>query len=84
MMKISFNAFAATRNDILSSHNTLGDGNVELFYLRRAYLRHENDQGKTEIGILATYKDRVSFTGLSKDGWIAGTRHVTNFSQGQF
>lgn len=80
----SFNAFAATGDDFSSSHNTLDDGKADLFYLRRAYLRHENDQGKTEIGILPTYKGRVSSTGLSKDGWIAGIRHVANFSYGKF
>ncbi|MFT4809110.1 MAG: hypothetical protein ACI9LX_002448 [Paraglaciecola sp.] len=80
----SFNAFAATGDDFSSSQNTLDDGNADLFYLRRAYLRHENDQGKTEIGILPTYKGRVSSTGLSKDGWIAGIRHVANFSHGKF
>jgi hypothetical protein len=80
----SFNAFAATGDDFSSSHNTLDDGTADLFYLRRAYLRHENDQGKTEVGILPTYKGRVSSTGLSKDGWIAGLRHVANFSHGKF
>ena len=32
--------------------------------------------GKTELGIIPTYKGRVSSTGLSKDGWITGIRHV--------
>ena len=68
----SFNFFAATGGDFSSSHNTFSDADVDPFYLRRAYLRHENAQGKTEIGILPTYKGRVSSTGLSKDGWIAG------------
>ena len=80
----SFNIFAATGDDYSSSHNTLDDGNADLFYLRRAYLRHENEQGKTEIGILPTYKGRVSSTGLSKDGWVAGLRHVANVSHGKF
>jgi hypothetical protein len=77
------NFFAATGDDFSSSHNTLDDNNADLFYLRRAYLRRENDNGKTEIGILPTYKGRVSSTGLSKDGWIAGLRHVANFSHGK-
>lgn len=80
----SLNAFAATGDNFSSSHNTLDDGSADLFYLRRLYFRHENDQGKTEIGILPTYKGRVSSTGLSKDGWIAGLRHVTNVSHGKF
>lgn len=80
----SLNFFAASGDDFSSSHNTLDDNSADLFYLRRAYLRHENDQGKTEIGILPTYKGRVSSTGLSKDGWIAGLRHVANVSHGKF
>lgn len=80
----SVNAFAATGDDFSSSHNTLDDGEADLFYLRRAYLRRQTEAGKTELGILPTYKGRVSSTGLSKDGWIAGLRHVTESSLGQF
>jgi hypothetical protein len=80
----SLNAFAATGDDFSSSHNTLDDGQADLFYIRRLYLRHQNTNGKTEIGILPTYKGRVSSTGLSKDGWIAGVRHVANSSYGKF
>ena len=80
----SFNIVAATGDNFSSSHNTIDDGNADSFYLRRAFLRHENDQGKTEIGILPTFKGRVSSTGLSKDGWVAGLRHVVNVSHGKF
>ena len=80
----SLNIFAATGDDYSSSHNTIDDGKVDQFYLRRAFIRHQNDQGKTEIGILPTYKGRVSSTGLSKDGWVAGLRHVVNVSHGKF
>jgi hypothetical protein len=80
----SLNAFAATGDDFSSSHNTLDDGQDDLFYIRRLYVRHQNINGKTEIGILPTYKGRVSSTGLSKDGWIAGLRHVSNLRYGKF
>lgn len=76
--------FAAKGNDFSSSHNTLDDGQADLFYIRRLYLRHQNANGKTEIGILPTYKGRVSSTGLSKDGRIAGLRHVANLRYGKF
>lgn len=72
----SAHGFAATGDDFASSHNTADDGEADFFYLRRAFLRHSGDYGKTEIGIVPTFKGRVSSTGLSKDGWIAGVRHV--------
>lgn len=80
----SINAFVATGDDFSSSHNTLDDSQADLFYVRRLFLRHENANGKTEIGILPTFKGRVSSTGLSKDGWIAGLRHVADLSYGKF
>ena len=73
----SLHLFAATGKDFASSHNTLNAGINDYFYLRRLYLRRDNSQGgKTELGIIPTYKGRVSSTGLSKDGWIKGLRHV--------
>lgn len=72
----SINAFAVTGDDYSSSHNTLDDDSADYFYLRRLFLRHEDDYGKTEFGTIPTYKGRVSSTGLSKDGWIKGFRHV--------
>ncbi|MDM7862201.1 hypothetical protein QTP81_16465 [Alteromonas sp. ASW11-36] len=75
----SVHAFAATGDDFASSHNTVDDGDVDFFYLRRAYLRHSGDYGKTEFGVIPTYKGRVSSSGLSKDGWISGIRHVRQF-----
>jgi hypothetical protein len=80
----SINAFATTGDVFSSSHNTFDDGGSDLFYIRRAYLRYETNQGKTEMGILPTYKGRVSSTGLSKDGWIKGLRHVSNLKRGKF
>ncbi|WP_240612803.1 hypothetical protein [Alteromonas flava] len=72
----SAHAFAVTGDDFASSHNTVDDGAADYFYLRRLYLRHQASYGKTELGIIPTYKGRVSSSGLSKDGWIAGVRHV--------
>lgn len=72
----SLNSFVVTGDDFSSSHNTFGSDNTDYLYARRLYLRHENDYGKTELGVIPTYKGRVSSTGLSKDGWITGIRHV--------
>ena len=79
----SVNTFAVTGDDFGSSHNTLDDGAADYFYLRRLYLRRETDNGKTEIGIIPTYKGRVSSSGLSKDGWIKGLRQVSNLKTGR-
>ncbi|MFT6268629.1 MAG: hypothetical protein ACJAVV_001444 [Alphaproteobacteria bacterium] len=72
----SVNAFAVTGDDFSSSHNTLDDSEADYFYVRHGFARHQGDYGKTEIGIIPTYKGRVSSSGLSKDGWIKGVRHV--------
>lgn len=72
----SVNAFAVTGDDYASSHNTFDDGSADYFYIRRVFVRHQGDYGKTELGIIPTYKGRVSSSGLSKDGWIKGVRHV--------
>lgn len=79
----SVNTFAVTGDDFGSSHNTLDDGAADYFYLRRLYLRRETANGKTEIGIIPTYKGRVSSSGLSKDGWIKGLRQVSNLRNGR-
>lgn len=72
----SAHAFAVTGDDYGSSHNTIDDGSADYMYVRRVFARHQGDYGKTEIGIIPTYKGRVSSSGLSKDGWIKGVRHV--------
>ena len=72
----SLNGFAVTGDDYGSSHNTVDDGSADYFYARRIYARHQGEYGKTELGIIPTYKGRVSSSGLSKDGWIKGVRHV--------
>ncbi|MCC2607495.1 hypothetical protein [Planctobacterium marinum] len=76
----SVNAFAVTGDEFSSSYNTFGADENHRFYLRRFYLRHQSQYGKTELGSIPTYKGRVSSTGLSKDGWIAGIRHVRDVS----
>ncbi|MDO6692289.1 hypothetical protein Q4574_03280 [Aliiglaciecola sp. 3_MG-2023] len=80
----SVNAFAVTGEEFSSSHNTLDDGTGDHFYLRRLYLRYEKGQNKTEFGVIPTYKGRVSSTGLSKDGFIAGIRQVVGMQNGRF
>jgi len=72
----SIHSFIVTGEDFSSSHNTFGSDDTDYLYARRLYLRHESESGKTELGIIPTYKGRVSSTGLSKDGWITGARHV--------
>ena len=72
----SLNGFAVTGDNFASSYNTFGADETHHFHIRRIYLRRENDHGKTEIGVIPTYKGRVSSTGLSKDGWITGVRQV--------
>lgn len=74
----SLHSFVVTGDGFSSSHNTIGSSNTDYLYARRLYARHESQYGKTEFGIIPTYKGRVSSTGLSKDGWITGFRHVRN------
>ncbi|GLR72096.1 hypothetical protein GCM10007852_30040 [Agaribacter marinus] len=82
---LSVNGFVVTGDDFSSSHNTIDDSSADHFYLRRAFVRHSGDYGKTEVGIIPTFKGRVSSSGLSKDGWIQGIRHVRNTgNKGQF
>lgn len=79
----SLNGFAVTGDGFSSSHNTIDDPQADYFYLRRMYLRYQQGDSKTELGIIPTYKGRVSSTGLSKDGFIAGLRQVYAMSSGQ-
>ena len=72
----SLQAFIATGQGFASSHNTLDDSEADHLYLRRLYVRHETSEGKTEIGVIPTYKGDVASTGLAKDGWISGLRRV--------
>ena len=72
----SIKSFVVTGDDFSSSHNTFGSDSTDYIYARRLFMRHEGDYGKTEIGVIPTFKGRVSSTGLSKDGWITGVRHV--------
>lgn len=72
----SLRSFVVTGDGFSSSHNTISSSNTDYLYARRLYARHQSQYGKTEFGIIPTYKGRVSSTGLSKDGWITGFRHV--------
>lgn len=78
---LSVHAFAVTGDEFGSSHNTFNDGAADYLYIRRAYLRHEGNYGKTEAGVIPTYKGKVSSSGLSKDGWIQGIRYVHNMNR---
>ena len=73
----SLHSFAVTGDEFSSSYNTVGESGE--FNFRRLYLSHTDGDYKTEIGIIPTYKGRVSSTGLSKDGWISGVRVVNKF-----
>lgn len=79
----SVNGFAVTGDEFGSSHNTLDDGAADYFYLRRLFVRHIGHYGKTEFGIIPTFKGRVSSSGLSKDGWITGIRHVRSIGNNE-
>ncbi len=79
---LSAHAFVATGDEFGSSHNTFNDDAADRLYVRRLYLRHEADYGKTEVGVIPTYKGKVSSSGLSKDGWIKGIRYVRNTRPG--
>lgn len=72
----SLNGFIVTGDDFGASHNTLGNSTSDHLHLRRLYMRHTGTYGKTEFGVIPTYKGRVSSSGLSKDGWIEGARYV--------
>lgn len=72
----SLHSFVVTGDDFSSSHNTFGDEDSDQIAVRRIYLRRTHALGKTELGIIPTYKGRVSATGMSKDGWFQGIRHV--------
>lgn len=78
------NGFAVSGDEFSSSYNTIDDGESGYFHLRRLYVRHVQSFGKTEFGYIPTFKGRVSSTGLSKDGWIAGIRQVVQSDAGEF
>lgn len=76
----SLHGMMVTGDEFASSYNTVGSDENHSFKLRRLFARHQHQDGKTELGVIPTYKGRVSSTGLSKDGWIMGGRHVYNWS----
>ncbi len=81
----SVNGFVATGSGFGSSYNTIEDDADQDIELRRLFLRYQGDDHKTEVGVIPPFKGRVSSTGLSKDGWITGIRHVHGYgSDGKF
>lgn len=79
----SLHGFVVTGDDFSSSHNTFGDNDSDQIAVRRLYVRRTNSLGKTEFGVIPTYKGRVSSTGMAKDGWFQGLRHVYETEPGQ-
>lgn len=81
----SVNGFVATGDGFGSSYNTIEDDADHDLELRRLFLRYQGQDFKTEVGVIPPFKGRVSSTGLSKDGWITGVRHVHGYgSDGKF
>ncbi|WP_018982345.1 hypothetical protein [Salinimonas chungwhensis] len=72
---VSLNSMIVTGEHFNASHNSL-DGSSNYIYARRLFVRKQYEHGKTEIGAIPTYKGRISSSGLSKDGWVTGARHV--------
>lgn len=72
----SAKAFVATGDNFSASHNTIDSDSADNIYLRHLYLQYQNEQIRTEIGVLPIYKGRVSSSGLDKDGWVKGARLV--------
>ncbi|MBU3020388.1 hypothetical protein [Aestuariibacter sp. A3R04] len=77
----SMHSFVVTGDDFSSSHNTVHSGQNQYLYPRRLFMRYTTRWGKTELGVIPTYKGRVSSTGLSKDGWIEGLRQVVSVNK---
>lgn len=80
----SLNSFVSSGCSFDSGYNEIYPENNDCLRVRRLYLKHKNDKGKLEIGVIPPYKGKVSSTGLAKDGWISGTRWVTNTNVGQY
>jgi len=76
----SLNSFVVTGDSFASSHNTFGSDTTNYLHARRLFLAVEDENGKTEFGVIPTYKGRVSSSGLSKDGWITGIRNVSTLA----
>lgn len=72
----SLNSFVVTGDRFSSSHNVIDGGEANHLYVRRLFARYENQDGKVELGVIPTYKGRVSSSGLSSFGWIKGVRGV--------
>ena len=77
----SVNGFMATGSGFGSSYNLIRTDADHDIALRRLFLRHQDDNSKTELGVIPPFKGRVSSTGLSKDGWLTGVRHVRDVAK---
>jgi len=71
----SINGLITTGDAFNNTRNSF-DGSPHKLYMRRLFLRKSYAAGKTEIGVIPTYKGRLSLTGLSGDGFIKGIRQV--------
>lgn len=78
----SVHSFIATGRSYDSAFNTIGE-NDDQIHLRRLFARYSGEQARIEFGVLPPYKGRISSTGLSREGWIRGTRIVIGNSPAQ-
>lgn len=70
----TLHGYAATGDRFNNSYNTFGDDHT--FAIRRIYTRYKRKNARFELGVIPTYKQDVSSTGLSKYGWIKGFRYT--------
>jgi len=77
----SLNGFIVSGDKFSSGNTTLRSDSTDYFYARHLFLRYAYSGGKWELGVIPTYKGRVSSSGLSKDGWIKGVRSVFSIQQ---
>lgn len=78
---ISLHAFIATGDVYESAYNTIDDNDDEI-HIRHLFARFKNDRGMLEFGSIPSFKERVSSTGLSKEGWVKGVRGVLQQKSG--
>ena len=77
----SLNGFIVTGDEFSSGNTTLSSNTTDYLYARQLFLRYAYAGGKWELGVIPTYKGKVSSSGLSKDGWIKGIRSVFSIQQ---
>ncbi len=79
----SLHAFLATGEAFPSAYNSFDQSQTH-FSLRRLFARYASDAYRLELGSIPPFKGRVSATGLSKEGWIRGSRFVYSSADAQF